>query len=291
MWKKKRRKIDGVQFVSTFLIIAFSLFVFIPFWNAVVISLETSVAATKYPFSIVPMEFTLDNYKVLVRASGDLLKSYWVTIKLTVISTVVGMTICLLAAYGFSRNFPGKRLLFRLAMFTMYFGGGLFPVYMQLKNMNLLNFTGCVMIGLVSVYNVIIMKNGFESVPMALQEAAMIDGANELCIFRKVMIPLQKPLIATFTLFSIVGNWNGWYWPMIVGGEVGNVLQLFLRRIINNVSKFETQGGGGSIEATMEYAEGIKMAAVFVVMVPIMVVYPFLQKYFTKGIMVGAVKM
>lgn len=287
MLKNKRKKMDGVQIVSTILILLLTIIVFIPFWNVVVISLETADAAAKYPFSWIPMEFTLDNYAELTKRSAGLLKSYKVTIKMTFLGTVIGMAITVMGAYGFSRKFPGKKLMFRLALFTMFFGGGLVPTYLQYRDMNLLNIYGCVIIGLVSVYNVIIMKNGFESVPMDLQEAAMIDGAHDMLIFYKVMLPLQKPLIATFSLFTIVGYWNSWYWPMIfTTGENATVLQLFLRNILSSVNSSMEMSG-----TRMVYGYGVRMASVFMVMLPVMVVYPFLQKYFTKGIMVGAVKM
>ena len=149
-----------------------------------------------------------------------------------------------------------------------------------------------VLLGLVSAYNVIIMKNGFESAPVDLQDAAMIDGANDIQIFWKVMLPLQKPLIATFALFNAVGYWNTWYWPLILlNGNNKTVLQLFLRSLVNNMSFMNHSKASMSADLTSSFSQGIKMAAVFVTMLPIMLVYPFLQKYFVKGIMVGAVKM
>lgn len=289
MRKLYKKKMDGVQIVSTAAVLLLTIIVFIPFWNAVVISFETSSAAAKYPFSWIPKDFTLDNYKELFGKGTSLLKSYWMTLKITFWGTLLGMAISVMGAYGFSRNFPGKKLFFRLAMFTMFFGGGLVPTYLQYRNMGLLNEYGCIIIGLVSVYNVIIMKNGFESVPMDLQEAAMLDGAHDMQIFYKVMLPLQKPLIATFSLFTIVGYWNSWYWPMILMTNAdASVLQLFLRKILNSV---DSEMAGAIAASKLSYATGMKMASIFLVMFPVMVIYPFLQKYFTKGIMVGAVKM
>lgn len=288
----RRKRIDGVQAFSGIMILLLTLIIFIPFWNAVVSSFNTVTGVSRHPFSLFPAEFTLANYEKLFDKMEVLLAAYKNTIILTVFGTVIGMIVSIMAAYGFSRQFPGKKLFFRLMMFTMFFGGGLVPTYLQFKNMGLLNtFAACILIGLASTYNIIIMKNGFESVPMDLQEAAMIDGANDFTILLKVMLPLQKPLIATFSLFTMVDYWNSWYWPMILfGGGNKTVLQLFLRGIVNNVTVEDNMQVGIGAEELI-YTDGIKMAAVMLVMLPIMLVYPFVQKYFTKGIMVGAVKM
>lgn len=289
--KKRGKKWDGVQIWSTVLLTVFIAVILIPFWNAVVISLETARAYSLHPASLIPMEFTLNNYKEIFAKGSALLLAYKGTLITTIFGTAAGMTVSILAAYAFSRQFPGKKFFFRIMVFTMFFGGGLVPTYMLYRNLGLLNtYAGVVIVSLVSVYNILIMKNGFEETPAELQEAAMIDGANDLVIFGRVMLPLQKPLIATFTLFTIVGYWNNWYWPMLMltKGDK-NVLQLFLRNIVNQTILKNMDGASMAAEQ-QQFAQGIKMASVFVVMLPIMVVYPFLQKYFTKGILLGAVK-
>ena len=210
--------------------------------------------------------------------------------------TAVSVFITLLAAYPMSRpDFKGKGFFNVIFVITMFFGGGLIPTYLLIKGMGLLDtYTILVLLGMISTYNIIIMKNGFESTPMDLQEAAMIDGANDLTVFAKIMLPLQKPLIATFSLFTAVGYWNSWYWPMLLlsSGDK-TVLQLFLRSIVNALTSQEgTKNMAASGQAFQNtFSQGVKMAAVFAVMLPIMVVYPFLQKYFVKGMLVGAVKM
>lgn len=165
-------------------------------------------------------------------------------------------------------------------------------MYLLIRNLKLLNcHTTLVLMALASVYNIIIMKNGFESVPADLQEAAMIDGANDLIIFARVMLPLQKPLIATFSLFTIVGYWNNWYWPMLILNDRKKILlQTFLRNILNAASRVGTEAI--SEEASLvSFTMGIQMSSVLVVILPIMLIYPFLQKYFVKGVLVGSVKM
>jgi len=292
--KKKKKKWNSVEVVAAVVLTILAVVITIPFWNAVVISFESSFAYAKQPFSWWPQEFTLENYQFLVTRGSTLIQAYKTTVLLVIVGTLAGMTVSVMVAYGFSRSFPGKKLFFKLMLFTMYFGGGLVPTYLLVKNLKLLDtYAVVILLSLVSAYNIIIMKSGFESVPAELQESAMIDGATDLRIFANIMLPLQKPLIATFSLFTMVGYWNTWYTPLIYfNSDDKIVLQLFLRAIVNNASSI---ANGGKISTSVlfnnTFAEGIQMATVFVVILPIMLVYPFLQKYFVKGVMIGAVKM
>ena len=294
--RRKLKKLDGVQIASILILTFIVVIILVPFWNALVISFETKGAYAQKPFSWLPGEFTLSNYEYLFTNASTLITAYIATILITIIGTALGMAISTMGAYVFSRKFFGKKILFMLTIFTMYFGGGLIPTYIMIKEMGLLDtYTIVILMNLISVYNIIIKKNGFESVPMELQEAAMIDGANDLKIFAQVMLPLQKPLLATFSLFTAVGYWNSWYWPMLLlNSGKKTVLQLFLRAIINSASSVESAAGNFSLSGmklTNTFSLGIQMASVFMVVLPIMLVYPFLQKYFVKGVMVGAVKM
>lgn len=272
-----------------------AILIVVPFWNAIVISFESSAEYTRHPFSWLPRKFTLENYKYLLGRGSALLSAYRSTILLTIGGTAAGMAVSTMVAYAYSRDFPGRKLFFRMMILTMFLGGGVIPTYMLIRNLGLLDtYTGIVLLGLASSYNIIIMKNGFEAVPMDLQDAAMIDGASDMKIFVKIMLPLQKPLLATFSLFSAVGYWNTWYWPLLLlNSGKKSVLQLFLRSIINNASRSNMAAKTLSSVArqTNLFSEGIQMASVFAVMLPIMVVYPFLQKYFVKGVLIGAVKM
>ncbi len=293
---KKRHKWQGTEIFSVVVLTIIGILIVVPFWNAVVISLETSAAYARNPFSWLPGEITLANYNYLLfQNSGAMLTAYKATIGITVVGTAAGMLVSVMAAYAFSRRFPGKKFFFMAMLFTMFFGGGLIPTYLLIKNLGLLDtYASLVFMGMISTYNIIIMKNGFESTPMDLQDAAMIDGANDMTVFARIMLPLQKPLIATFSLFTAVGYWNSWYWPLLLLNS-GNktVLQLFLRSIVNSLTSQEgtknMAASGAAFQNT--FSQGVKMAAVFAVMLPIMVVYPFLQKYFVKGMLVGAVKM
>lgn len=290
--KNHKIKADRVQITSIVVLTFLTLIILIPFWNAVMISFNTSRGYTLNPFALIPTEFTLDNYRIIFGRQEGLLLGYKGSLIVSSAGTLLSMLVTTMAAYAFSRPFPGRKVIFRMMLITMYFGGGLVPTYLLMKSLRLMNtYTGVILISLVSSYNVIIMKNGFQSIPMELQESAMIDGASDLIIFSRIMLPLQKPMIATFTLFTIVGYWNSWYWPMLIF-NIGSksVLQLFLRAIVNNPDTFSVANVSG-LQEMHQFTMGIKMAAVILVMLPVMCIYPFAQKYFAKGIMVGAVKM
>ncbi len=290
--KIKRKRYDGVDISCFVCLTIFALLIIVPFWNAVVISLETYSAYIRNPMAWVPGEFTWDNFEYLLKQSNGLIVAYANTIKVAVIGTLSGMLISIMAAYAFSQEFPGKKPLFYLMLLTMFFGGGLIPTYLLVKNLGLIDkHAAIILLSLTSTYNIIVMKNGFESIPRDLPEAAMIDGANELTIFARIMIPLQKPMIATFSLFTIVGYWNSWYWPMLVLNDSRKtVLQIFLRSLIASASQ-NVSMESAAMEEFQTYTLGIQMAAVIAVILPIMMVYPFLQKYFVKGVLVGGVKM
>ena len=287
---RNRHRTPGYLLICAVLIML-AVVIFIPFWNSIVISFMPSSQVTLHPAAMLPYGFTLDNYENLI-VRGGLLTAYGNTILLAAGGTVYGMVISTMMAYAFSQRFPGRRLLFVMMVITMYFSGGVIPMYLHIKDMGMLNKLSTVLLmGGVSAYNIILMKNGFENTPQSLVEAAKIDGANDFTIFLKVMLPLQKPLLATFSLFTFVGYWNTWYWPMLILRDADQIpLMLYLRNIINQMQESLMYSG-----SAMQYSEGVfpmgvRMAAVVLTMLPIMCCYPFLQKYFMRGLTVGAVK-
>ena len=277
--------------IVTAVLTLLAFIIFLPFYNSIVISLETNRAFALYPVSVYPMEFTLSNYTYLIE-KGQIGIGYMNTIFVTVVGTVLSMAAMVMMAYAFSRrSYPGKRFLFMLMMFTMFFSGGMIPTYLQFKNLGMIDsLWGIVFYAGVSAYNIIILKSGFEQTPVELEDAARIDGANDLIIFLRVMLPLQSALLATFTLFTAVGYWNEWFWSMLLINSGDKLtLQPVLRAVIAESSAFEDMSAG---EAGSDvFTQGIKMAAVMMTMLPIMCFYPFLQKYFVKGVLVGSIKM
>lgn len=287
----KLKKPNAADFAITFFLSLLALIVFLPFYNSIVISLETNRAFALNPVSLFPTEFTWSNYTYLIE-KGQIGIGYLNTIFVTVVGTILSMIAMVMMAYALSRrSFPGKKLIFILMMFTMFFSGGMIPTYLQFKQLGLVDsLWGIIFFSGISAYHIIILKSGFEQTPVELEDAARIDGANDLVIFFHVMLPLQSALLATFTLFTAVGYWNEWFWSMLLINS-GNklTLQPVLRAIVAESSAFEDMSAG---EAGSDvFTQGIKMAAVMMTMLPIMCFYPFLQKYFVKGVLVGSIKM
>ena len=289
--KSRLKRATAGDVVITVVLTMLAFIIFLPFYNSIVISLETNRAFALHPVSLYPYEFTWSNYTYLIE-KGQIGIGYVNTIFVTVIGTVLSMAAMVMMAYALSRrSYPGKRLIFMLMMFTMFFSGGMIPTYLQFKQLGLVDsLWGIIFFSGVSAYNIIILKSGFEQTPVELEDAARIDGANDLVIFFHVMLPLQSALLATFTLFTAVGYWNEWFWSMLLINSGDKLtLQPVLRAIVAESSAFEDMSAG---EAGSDvFTQGIKMAAVMMTMLPIMCFYPFLQKYFVKGVLVGSIKM
>ncbi len=288
--KPKKKKWSGGDYAVFVILTLTALLILLPFYNAVVISLETNRAYALHPVSLYPTEVSLKNYQYLID-KGQLGIGFQNTILITSSGTVLSMMASVMMAYAFSRKFPGKKLIFLLMMFTMFFSGGMIPTYLQMKALKLIDSRwGIILFVGVSTYNIVILKSGFEQTPVDLEDAAKIDGANDIVIFLRVMLPLQGPLLATFTLFTAVAYWNEWFWSMLLINSASKMtLQTVLRSIVAEAAAAADVSTG---EADLDvFSQGVKMAAVMMAMVPIMCFYPFLQKYFVKGVMVGSVKM
>ncbi|MCL2059566.1 MAG: carbohydrate ABC transporter permease [Oscillospiraceae bacterium] len=243
------------------------------------------------PAMVIPKRIVLDNYYVIF-TNRMIFTGYKNTLILVVFGVTYSLLLTVCMGYAFSRkSFPGKKLFFSLVLFTMFFGGGLIPQYLLMRSLNLIGkLHGVILLGGVSVFYMIIIKNSFEQIPESLEESAKIDGANDVVIFSRIMLPLQLPMLATITLFFTVDRWNSWFAPMLyLNDNKLWPLQVVLRSIVNNIRTLDTEAVSQlGIEL---FPIGIKMAAIVVTMLPIMMLYPFLQRYFVKGILVGAIKM
>ena len=286
-----KKRLEAMDIVALTLMTILTLCILIPFYNSIIISFSSIGSYLRNPFAFWPSEGTMENYTIVLK-NGTIFTSYKNTILITVVGTVLTMSVSVAAAFVFSRKaFPGKKLFFLLMLFTMFFSGGTIPTYLIIKQLGMIDhrMTIILMCG-ISTFNIIVMKNGFEQVPDALEEAARIDGANDLQIFFQVLLPLQTAQIATFTLFTAVAYWNEWFWSMLVLNSSGKMtLMNYLRAIVMEASGV-MEDTAADVEVN-SFTMGIKMATVVLTMLPIMCVYPFLQKYFAKGILVGAVKM
>ena len=247
-----------------------------------------------------PRAFTLDNYKV-VFADKRLWNAFTITVMRTVIGTTFSIFLTAMFAYGLSKSqLIGRKIYMTLAMITMYFSGGLIPFYLLIRNLHLIDtFWVMVIPGAISVWNMIVFMTFFRELPAGLEESATIDGCNYLQTFFRIVLPVSGPILATLSLFTAVTHWNAWFDASIyINKESLFPIQTMLRRIINSsiVSDQLEQITGNSTAAASLRGSGevttksLTMATMMVATLPIMCVYPFVQKYFVKGVMVGAIK-
>jgi putative aldouronate transport system permease protein len=287
---KKRNKIEVLDIVLLLILIAFAITIVFPFINVVGISFATQNEYLKSTVLLIPKAFTLENYKALFQ-DGRIWIGYRTTLLILGLGLPINMILTTSMAYGLSRpEFPFKRSLIYFVVLTMLFNGGIIPMYLLMKQLHLINTIWSVVLAYgVNSFYLIIMMNYFQSIPNSLMESAKLDGAGEWSILFRIILPLSMPIIATMTLFYAVDRWNEWFNAMIFIRD-GNLvpLQLALRSIVID-SQMSEQMNVSNVQME-KFSEGMKMAAVIVAMLPIMCVFPFLQKYFAKGMLVGAIK-
>lgn len=237
-----------------------------------------------------PLGFSIDAYK-RVFSNPNIITGYANTLFILIVGVALSLVMTCLGAYFFSRRgVMFRKPLMMLVMFTMFFSGGMIPFYMTLRDLKLTNtLWGLIVPFMISTYNMIILRTSFEAIPESLMEAARIDGAGHLTILVKIVLPLSKAILAVMVLYYGVSIWNGWFWASaILRDRDMYPLQLILREILlSNDSQGMSAGAGGDAEAL---SQTIKYATIMVATVPILCIYPFLQKYFASGIMIGAVK-
>lgn len=241
--------------------------------------------------SLIPAKIDFESYRKVFE-SQYIITGFLSTIVRVSIGVPLSVAAMIFTAYPLSkRNFPHRSVWISLIVFTMFFSGGLIPSYLLIKNLNLMNsIWALVLPGLIPTYSMIIMRNFFSTIPGELEESAKIDGANDIFILIRIIIPMSAPIIATVTLWSMVSHWNAWFDCMIyISDAKKQVLQLVLRRVIiegtNQMMDLNT-----SLDNQVANPESIKAATIIVATVPIIMVYPFVQKYFVKGVMVGSLK-
>lgn len=285
---RSEKMFDGINFLLLLLLAFLTLY---PFLYTLTMSLSTPVDAKLPGLHLFPMRPTLESYEKVFNQSG-ILQAFWNT----GLRTVVGVTLVLLftslSAYPLSRkSFPHRGLLMKLYVFSMLFSGGLIPMYLLIRNLGLLNsIWALVLPGAVSAFNLIIMRNFFQSIPEEIMDSAKIDGAGELRTFTSIVLPLSLPVLAVVALWAGVGQWNAWFDAMIYIQDMDKqVLQLFVRRTVIEESD-ALASAAELMHATTYSKETLKAATVMIATLPILCVYPFIQRFFVKGIMLGSVK-
>ena len=289
--KDRMQLFDYINYLFLFLIVLVTLY---PFVNVVAVSLSSYAGYVNLPLRIWPDGFNLEAYKSIF-AHPLLFSSYKNTIVITILTVIIGLTMYVLAAYPLSRkDFRGKSAIMTFMVFTMMFSGGLIPNFYLIKSLGLYDtLTAQIAVAVFTTYNCILVKNFFETIPDSLLEAARIDGASEFFILFKIVVPLSKAIIATICLFVAVDQWNSFFNAVVyVRSTKKWTLMLLLREIVIGSSIQDAVSGAGSDVKEDEKVDPVmfQYASLVVVLLPILCVYPFVQKYFVKGMLVGSVK-
>jgi putative aldouronate transport system permease protein len=288
---KRKQRTNIVDLVIIVFIIAVSITCLVPFLYMIALSLSSNNAIVSQKVTLWPVEFTLETYKTIL-SDAEMIYTLGYSIVLTIVYTLICMFLTICAAYPLTKKrLKGRSFFLTVLVITMYFSGGLIPSYMLVKNLGMMNsIWSLILPGAMSVFNLIILKTFFSSLPESLEESASIDGCNELGILIRIVLPLSLPSIATLSLFYAVDRWNGFQDALFyITDKNLYPMQLKLYQIITANQQLDTQQGEGSVGAYI-VPESLKAASVMFATVPILVVYPKLQKYFVEGVMTGAIK-
>ncbi|MFV0502444.1 MAG: carbohydrate ABC transporter permease [Lachnospirales bacterium] len=269
---------------------ALALIMILPFVYVVLLSFTDSSVYVSGKLMLWPKKWSTEAYQLILSGSG-----FKNALKSSVIITALGTTFSVLfnagLAYMLSKPIPGKKFLNKFVMFTMLFSAGMVPAFMNIKQFNLIDsYFACILPGLCGAWTVMVMRSFFQSLPVELEEAAKIDGCSQIGIFSKIVLPLSKAMLATMTLFAFVSYWNTYFSAvMYLTSTDKSPLQVYLQKIVLSSSISDV------VDLQLELAsvvpqEVMRMAAVVIVVLPILLIYPFMQKYFQSGMMVGAVK-
>lgn len=264
-----------------------------PIWYVIVNSFNDGMDAMQGGIFWWPREFSLDNYKAVFSNSG-ILQSFFVTVSKTVIGTAIHVFFTAMVAYALSRNdLVGKKYYMIFGLITMFFNGGLIPTFLLYRELGLFdNFFVYILPAMFNFFDLIIFVAFFRQIPTSLEEAAKIDGANDFTIFLRVILPVSLPVVATIALFHGVYQWNDYFTGMIYTNNADlQPIQTYLYKVVAESSSNQMMANApGGIANKSVTSESIKLATMVVTTLPIVLVYPFLQKYFVKGMMIGSIK-
>src|SRR5690625_2347733 len=294
------KRFKGITLFDVFLTLGMIFVIVItlyPFLNILAISLNNAIDTAKGGIHILPRDFTFANYVEIFSSNDRLLQAFIMSVTRTVVGTVTGIIASTMLAYTLSRkDFVFNKPVALLLVLTMFVSGGLIPDYMLIRHLGLINqFSVYILPMLISAFNVIVIRSFMDNLPVALEESAKIDGANDFTIFVRIILPLSMPVIATISLFLAVGQWNSWFDTYLYArtNESLTTLQYELMKILDNASASGSSGvntHSAQYMAKQTNPQSIKMAITIIATVPILFVYPFLQKYFVTGLTLGAVK-
>lgn len=295
--KKNRRKnriygtedriLDILIYAACTLVLILTVY---PFWYVFIISLNEGVDTALGGVYFLPRKLTLDNFKKFM-TDITWLKAVGVSTARTILGTFIGVVFTMIVAYGLSfKELLNRKLYMTMIVITMYFSGGIIPYYVLLRSLGLINtFFVYIVPGALNTFFLTVGLSFFMNIPPSLRESAMIDGATELTVFRKIIIPISKPFVATLVLFIGVGHWNNWFdSTFFVRNKDLMTLSYRMMEVINKTKVSATAAAVGISSTTTSLS--VQAAAMIIAVVPIIMVYPFLQKYFVTGMFTGAVK-
>lgn len=271
---------------------------FYPFWNAAVISFNDGNDTLRGGVTFWPRAFTLENYAVVFK-DKRLIDGFVISVLRTVTGTVLSILATAVFAYGMTkRELMGRRFYMILCVITMYFSGGLIPTYLLIRELHLIDtFWVMIIPGIISVWNMIIFRTFFMGMPDGLDESARIDGCSHWGVFFRIILPLSGPVLATLSLFTAVYHWNDWFAPSIYITNLDLLpIQTKLQQILNSnimkeqMSQMDSAAASHLNQMKSVTTKSLSMATMMVATVPILLVYPFVQKYFVKGVMIGSLK-
>ncbi|WP_084411461.1 carbohydrate ABC transporter permease [Paenibacillus glacialis] len=277
--------------INIILLFIFTVIIVVPLWNVIISSFSSGKSLAEGGFIFWPKEFSLENYRAVFQ-DESILQSFFISISKTFIGVVTHVFFCAMVGYGLSKRYiRGRKLYVAMGVITMFFSGGMIPTYLLIKSLGLLDsFWVYIIPALYSFYDVIILMNFFRNVPDSLEESAKIDGAGDWRVFLKIFIPLSMPAMATIALFNGVGQWNDFMTTKLyITDQALYPLQMKLYEIIvqSQTQSMQNIGGSAIIETT---TKGVQLATIVITTLPIVVIYPILQRYFISGMMLGAVK-
>src|SRR5690625_4809174 len=297
MTLERLKRITFFDIFLTLFMIVIIIITLYPFLHILAISLNNAVDTVKGGIHILPRDFTFANYIEIFGSNDRLSQAFIMSILRTVVGTITGIAASTMLAYTLSRkDFVFNKPIAILLVITMFVGGGLIPDYMLIRHLGLINqFSVYILPMLLNAFNVIVIRSFIDGLPDALEESAKIDGANDFTIFARIIVPLSLPVIATISLFLAVGQWNSWFDTYLYArtNESLTTLQYELMKILDNASASVSSGvntHSAQYMAKQTNPQSIKMAITIIATVPILFVYPFLQKYFVTGLTLGAVK-
>lgn len=291
--KRGKQSKDGLIFdtLVTLFLVGVLIAVLVPLWYVVIVSL-TPLSANQiqgYNLFLPPNQWSFEAYAQLL-SQNTFVTSLLNSCIITIFGVATNMILTTLTAYGLTvQGLPGRNIFLALILFTFLFNAGLIPTYLLVKDLNLLNtFAAVILPGAISIYNLLVMKTFFQSLPTSLREAAIVDGASELQVLWHVVLPLSKPIILTIGLFYAVGQWNEFFLPILYLNDSSLMpLPVLLRNILSGASMSDYVGQN-ALSSTPQ--DALKMAAVILTMLPMLALYPWIQRHFTKGVLLGSVK-